>query len=175
MSGVVEETVKLLEICEVKVKTTKGEKEFLYTPNPVARDMLMLGELKPGETLFDLGCGKGNLLFIAAEEFKARAIGIEIHPYLVRDIKDKICSPQYENKILIIEGDLFEQNISSADLITLYLYPSMMEKLRTKLDDELKPGTRVVSLIFKIDGWKPLKEKNVKYAGIDNRIYLYKK
>lgn len=149
---------------------------FVYTPIPVAREMLMLGELKPGETLFDLGCGEeGNILFIAAEEFKARAIGIEIHPYLVKDIKDKICSPQYENKILIIEGDLFEQDMSSADLITLYLYPSMMEKLRTKLDNELKPGTRVVSLIFKINGWKPLKEKRVEYAGIDIKIYLYKK
>ena len=147
---------------------------FVYTPIPVAREMLMLGELKPGETLFDLGCGEeGNILFIAAEEFKARAIGIEIHPYLVKDIKDKICSPQYENKILIIEGDLFEQDINSADLITLYLYPSMMEKLRTKLDKELKPGTRVVSLIFKIDGWKPLKEKSFEYAGINNKMYLY--
>ena len=149
---------------------------FVYTPIPVAREMLMLGELKPGETLFDLGCGEeGNILFIAAEEFKARAIGIEIHPYLVKDIKDKICSPQYENKIRVIEGDLFEQDISSADLITLYLYQTTLEKLRIKLDEELKPGTRVVSLINKIDGWKPLKEKHVEYAGIDNRIYLYKK
>ena len=148
---------------------------FLYTPIPVAREMLILGELKPGETVFDLGCGKGDLLFIVAEEFKARAIGIERQNYLVKDIKDKICSQQYENKIRVIEGDLFEQDLSSADLITLYLYPSMMEKLRTKLDKELKPGTRVVSLIYKIDGWKPLKEKHVEYAGIDNRIYLYKK
>ena len=148
---------------------------FLYTPIPVAREMLSLGELKPGETLFDLGCGKGNLLFIAAEEFNARAIGIEVQSYLVKDLKNKICSPQYENKIRIIEGDLFEQDISSADLITLYLYQSTIEKLRTKLDEELKPGTRVVSLIYKIDGWKPLKEKLVEYAGIDNRIYLYKK
>ena len=148
---------------------------FLYTPIPVARAMLSLGELKPGETLFDLGCGKGNLLFIAAEEFNARAIGIEVQAYLVKDLKNKICSPQYENKIRIIEGDLFEQDISSADLITLYLYQSTIEKLRTKLDEELKPGTRVVSLIYKIDGWKPLKEKHVEYAGIDNRIYLYKK
>ena len=148
---------------------------FLYTPVPVAREMLSLGELKPGETLFDLGCGKGNLLFIAAEEFKARAIGIERQTYLVKDLKNEICSQQYENKIRIIEGDLFEQDISSADLITLYLYQTTLEKLRIKLDEELKPGTRVVSLIYKIDGWKPLKEKHVEYAGIDNRIYLYKK
>ena len=148
---------------------------FLYTPIPVAREMLILGELKPGETLFDLGCGKGDLLFIAAEEFKARAIGIERQAYLVKDIKDKIGSPQYENKIRVIDGDLFDLDLSSADLITLYLYPSMMEKLRTKLDEELKLGTRVVSLIYKIDGWKPLKEKNAEYAGIDNKIYLYKK
>ena len=148
---------------------------FLYTPNPIAREMLILGELKPGETLVDLGCGKGNLLFIAAEEFKARAIGVEIQSYLVKDLKNKINSQQYENKIRVIEGDLLDQDISSADLITLYLYPSTIEKLRTKLDVDLKPGTRVVSLIYKIDGWKPSKEKNVEYAGIDNKIYLYKK
>jgi ubiquinone/menaquinone biosynthesis C-methylase UbiE len=148
---------------------------FLYTPIPVAREMLSLGELKPGETLFDLGCGKGDILFIAAEEFNARAIGIEVQSYLVKDLKNKICSPQYENKIRVIEGDLLEQDISSADLITLYLYQTTLEKLRIKLDRELKPGTRVVTLINKIDGWKPLKEKNVEYAGIDNKIYLYKK
>ena len=149
---------------------------FVYTPIPVAREMLSLGELKPGETLFDLGCGKeGNILFIAAEEFKARAIGIEIQPYLVKDLKNTISSPEYENKIRVIEGDLFDLDINSADLITLYLYPSMMEKLLIKLDKELKPGTRVVSLNYKIDGWKPLKEKKVEYAGINHKIYLYKK
>ena len=148
---------------------------FLYTPIPVARAMLTLGELKPGETLLDLGCGKGSILFIAAEEFKARAIGIERQTYLVKDIKTKIRSPQYENKIRVIEGDLFDQDTRSADLITIYLYPTTIEKLRTKFDDELKLGARVVSLIYKIDGWKPLKEKNVEYAGINNKLYLYKK
>ena len=147
----------------------------LYTPNPVAREMLKLGELKPGETLFDLGCGKGDILFIAAEEFNARAIGIEIQTYLVKDLKNKICSQQYENKIRVFEGDLFDLDLSSADLITLYHHTSIIKRLRIKLDEELKPGTRVVSLIYKIDGWKPLKEKHVEYAGIDNRIYLYKK
>jgi ubiquinone/menaquinone biosynthesis C-methylase UbiE len=148
---------------------------FLYTPNPVAREMLKLGELKPGETLFDLGCGVGNILFIAAEEFKARAIGIEVQSFLVKDLKNKICSRRYENKIQVIEGDLFDLDLSSADLITLYLYQRTLEKLRIKLDRELKPGTRVVSLINKIDGWKPLKEKHVEYAGINNNLYLYKK
>ena len=147
----------------------------LYTPIPVARAMLKLGELKPRETVFDLGCGKGVILFIAAEEFKARAIGIEIQPDLVKDLKNTISSPEYENKIRVIEGDLFDLDINSADLITLYLYPSMMEKLLIKLDKELKPGTRVVSLNYKIDGWKPLKEKKVEYAGINHKIYLYKK
>ena len=92
---------------------------FVYTPIPVAREMLMLGELKPGETLFDLGCGEeGNILFIAAEEFKARAIGIEIQPYLVQCLKNKICSLQYENKIQVIQRDLFDTDLSYADLIT---------------------------------------------------------
>ena len=149
---------------------------FVYTPIPVAREMLMFGELKPGETLFDLGCGEeGNILFIAAEEFKARAIGIEIQPYLVKDLKNTISSPEYENKIRVIKGDLLEQDIISADLITLYLNPSTIKKVRIKLDRELKPGTRVVSLNYIIDGWKPLKEKHVEYAGFDNKIYLYKK
>jgi cyclopropane fatty-acyl-phospholipid synthase-like methyltransferase len=85
---------------------------FLYTPIPVARGMLKLGELKSGEAVFDLACGKGNLLFIAAEEFKARAIGIERQHYLVKEIKDKICAHHYENKIRVIEGDLFDQDIS---------------------------------------------------------------
>jgi len=149
---------------------------FIYTPIPVAREMLMLGELKQGETLFDLGCGEeGNILFIAAEEFKAKAIGIEIQPYLVVCLKNKICSLRYENKIQVIRGDLFDTDLSYADLITLYIDPSTPEKLRIKLDKELKPGTRVVCLIYKIKGWKPLKEKSFEYAGINNKIYLYVK
>jgi len=139
----------------------------------VVRRMLQLCNVKPDELVYDLGAGDGRILFIAAKEFKARAVGIEIRPQLVKQIEDRIIAENLQGRVRIIHGNFFEVDIGDADVVTLYLLTSVNERLRPKLERELKPGARVVSHDFEIPGWKPVKIEVVNDGWSSHRIYLY--
>lgn len=128
---------------------------FVQTPLEVARKMLDLSEVKAGEILYDLGCGDGRVVILAAKEIGAIATGIELREDLVERARTEIKRLNLENKAKVIQGNFFDFNISDADVVTLYLTSSANERLRPKLEAELKPGSRVVSHDFKVPGWKP--------------------
>jgi predicted RNA methylase len=146
---------------------------FVSTPENVVRRMLQLCNVKPDELVYDLGAGDGRILFIAAKEFKARAVGIEIRPQLVKQIEDRIIAENLQGRVRVIHGNFFDINISDADVVTLYLLTSVNERLRPKLEKELKPGTRVVSHDFEIPGWRPVKVEVMSDEWSSHRIYLY--
>ncbi len=146
---------------------------FVSTPEPVVRRMLKLARVKPGETVYDLGAGDGRILFIAAQEFGAKAVGIEIRPHLVYEIERKIKEKRLEGRVRIIHGNFFEVDISEADVVTLYLLTSVNKKLKPKLQRELKPGTRIVSHDFEIPGWSPVKVEVIPDVWTTHKIYLY--
>ncbi len=148
---------------------------FVPTPYQVVKRMLRLVELKPGETLYDLGAGDGRILFMAAQEFNARAVGIEIRRDLVERVNEKIKTLGLEDQVRIIHGNFFDVDISEADVVTLYLLTSVNEKVRPKLERELRPGARVVSHDFEIPGWRPnLVEEFRDDHGRLHRLYLYR-
>jgi len=147
---------------------------FVSTPENVARFMLKLAEVKPGEIVYDLGSGDGRILVIAAKEFGARGVGIEIRKDLVEESLRRIKSLGLEGAIKIIHGDFFQVNISEADVVTLYLLTSVNERLKPKLEKELRPGTRVVSHDFEIPGWTPVKVIDLNEDWRSHKIYLYK-
>jgi len=136
--------------------------------------MLELAELKPGEVLYDLGCGDGRIIIMAAKEFGARAVGIELRKDLVEQCIKEVKRQKLEDKITIIHGNFFDIDIGEADVVTLYLLTSVNEKLKPKLEKELKRGARVVSHDFEVVGWKPLKVESVYDQWRSHRIYLYK-
>jgi len=117
--------------------------------------MLELSELRQEETLFDLGCGDGRLIILAAKELGANAVGIELREDLIERAKTEIKRLNLENKVKIIQANFFDVDISNANVVTLYLTSSANERLRPKLEAELKPGSRVISHDFKVPGWKP--------------------
>jgi len=125
---------------------------FVGSPLNVVRKMLQLVEPKPNEFLYDLGSRDGRILIMAAKEFQLRCIGIEIHQDLFKKAIDEIKSLNLESRIKIINEDFFNVNISNADIVTLYLNASANEKLRPKLEKELKIGARVVSHDYQIMG-----------------------
>ncbi len=146
---------------------------FVPTPESVARRMLELANVKPGEVVYDLGCGDGRILIIAAKEFGAKAVGIEIRKDLVEKCIRKVKELGLEGKVYVIHGNFFEVDISEADVVTLYLLTSVNEKLRPKLERELKPGARVVSHDFEVLGWKPVKVEEIREGWRSHKIYLY--
>jgi len=147
---------------------------YVPTPYQVIKTMLKLADVKPGEVIFDLGCGDGRILITAVKEFGAKAVGIELRRDLIEKCLNNIMSEKLEDKILVIEGNFFEIDLSPADVITLYLLTSVNEKLRPKLEKELKKGARIVSHDFEIVGWKPEAVEDFNDGFRTHKIYLYR-
>lgn len=146
---------------------------YVTSPQPVVEKMLELSRLKSGETLFDLGCGDGRILLSAAKNFGARAVGVELSPTLARRATQSIEAQGLQDQVKVIQGDMMAVDVSSASVVSLYLLTDANEQLRPKLERELKPGARVVSLEFKIKGWKPSKVEKVEVHRHPYTMYLY--
>jgi 16S rRNA A1518/A1519 N6-dimethyltransferase RsmA/KsgA/DIM1 with predicted DNA glycosylase/AP lyase activity len=146
---------------------------FVPTPKKIVQAMLRLASLRRGETLFDLGAGDGRVIIEAARRFGANAIGVEIDPANINRIKERLTATG--TKASLIETDMFKVDLTSADVITIYLSASANAKLAPKLTAELKPGTRVVSLDYPLPGWPAKRELQVEASGIERTIYLYQK
>jgi tRNA A58 N-methylase Trm61 len=141
--------------------------------------MLKLAELKPGEVVFDLGAGDGRTVIMAAKTFGARGVGVELREDLAKKALSTINDSGLSDRVTIVNGDMFSVNLTSADVVFLYLTTSANEKIRSKLDSELKKGVRVVSHDYEIIGWKPLKVENFcenpQLGYPSHTIYLYQK
>ena len=152
-----------------------------YVPSPpqVIRQMLTLSGLRPREVFFDLGAGDGRTVIMAAKDFGARAVGVELREDLVKKALSTIYEEGLQDRVTIVNGDIFGVDLSSADVIFLYLTTSANEKVKPKLENELKPGVRIVSHDYEIVGWKPAKVdnfcENPTLGYPSHTIYLYKK
>ena len=131
-----------------------------------------LAQLKPGEVFYDLGCGNGKVVLYANKNFQAKAIGLEISlpMYLTCKIRQIF---NYNRNLSFKLKNLYHQYLSNADVVYFFGMPDKVEKLRAKLEKELKPGSRVVSYVFPVVGWQEIaKDKpNPK----DIAIYLYQR
>jgi tRNA A58 N-methylase Trm61 len=141
--------------------------------------MLILADLKPGEVLYDLGSGDGRAVIMAAKDFGANSVGVELRDDLAKRALDSIQKLDLKEKTRIIQKDIFNVNLSSANVVFLYLTTSANEKIKPKLEAELKPGTRVVSHDYEILGWKPLKVdnfcENPKLGYPSHTLYVYRR
>jgi ubiquinone/menaquinone biosynthesis C-methylase UbiE len=146
---------------------------YVPSPQPIVERMLMSAGLKANETLYDLGCGDGRILITAARRFGANAVGVEISKQLVDRAQKQVDELSLENKVQVIYGDLMKVNVSSADVVALYLLTHSNDQLRPKLERELKNGARVVSLDYKIRGWEPISEEKVQAYHRPYTIYVY--
>ncbi|MBI3209122.1 MAG: class I SAM-dependent methyltransferase [Candidatus Solibacter usitatus] len=155
----------------------KPEKLAPYYPTPeiVVEKMLQLGELKRGEKMFDLGSGDGRIVIMAAQKFGANGVGVELDNDLWKQSSEKIRSLGLEKTAQIIQGDVFIQDYSSANVITVYLLPTSNDKMRPVLEKQLKKGTRIVSHDFEFAGWRPEKTVTVEDdgEGRSHTLYLY--
>ncbi len=145
----------------------------------VVQHMLRLAELKPGEVLFDLGAGDGRTVIMAAKTFGARGVGVELREDLAKKAMSMIQENQLTDRVTIVNGDMFGVNLTSADVVFLYLTTSANEKIRPKLEQELKKGVRIVSHDYEIIGWRPQKVENFcenpQLGYPSHTIYLYEK
>lgn len=149
---------------------------FVPSPMDVVREMLKIAEVGPDDIVYDLGCGDGRILFTAVQEFGAkRAVGYDLNKRFCENIKRKAVALGLQDRIQAINGNFFLADLSHATVITLYLTTSGNSKLRPKLERESRPGTRIVSHDFPIQGWISCGDKGEGYYRFKtHRIYLYR-
>ncbi len=128
----------------------------VYVPSPqeIVDEMLKLGKVTKDDVLFDLGCGDGRIV-ISAAKLGARGVGVDINPERIKEANENAQAAGVTDRVKFINEDLFKTDISSATVVTLYLLPARLAKLRPKLWKELKVGTRIVAHDFDLDDWKP--------------------
>ena len=150
---------------------------YFPTPETIVLRMLRLGQLKSGEKMFDLGSGDGRIVIMAAQKFKADATGIEIDDALWKRSSDRIRELGLEKRARIVHGDIFQQDYSAADLLTVYLLPQSNDKLQPLLERQLKKGTRIVAHDFGFSGWTPVKVVDIDDdgQGRSHRLFLYER
>lgn len=150
---------------------------YYPTPQAIVEKMLQLGELKPGEKVFDLGSGDGRIVIMAARKFKADATGVELDDALYRQSSERIRTLGLAATARIIHGDLMRQDYSSSDLITVYLLPVSNDKVTPILERQLKKGARVVAHDFEFPAWRPTKIVDIDDDGEGraHRLFLYKR
>lgn len=130
--------------------------DYTPTPMPSVRRMLELAQAGPDDHVIDLGSGDGRILITAAREFGVRsAVGVEIDPWLVQWARSKAMEAGVADRVRFVQADLFETDFANADVVTMYLLPSLNLKLRPYLLNRLSPGTRVVSHTFDMGDWVP--------------------
>jgi SAM-dependent methyltransferase len=119
------------------------------------RKALQLANLQPDEILYDLGAGDGRVLLIAAKEFGAKAIGVEIGPVQCTLIWLRAIASGFNNRIKIQWGDFFKSDLSNADVVYVYATSKEVARLASYLEKKLKRGSRLVSISADFPAWEP--------------------
>jgi SAM-dependent methyltransferase len=127
---------------------------WIPTPDTLVTKMLQAAKTTENDVVYDLGAGEGKIPIAAAREFKARSVGIEYNPDMAALAKRNAERAGVADKVKIIAGDIFENDFSGSDVVTLYLLPELNFKLRPSIL-KMKPGTRVVSHAFNMRDWEP--------------------
>jgi SAM-dependent methyltransferase len=141
-------------------------KDVVWVPTPQALvdKMLDMAKVTPKDYVIDLGSGDGRTVITAAKR-GSKALGIEYNPEMVELSKRNAAKEGVSDKANFVKADLFESDFSQAQVITMFLLPSINIKLRPKILD-LKPGTRIVSNSFDMEDWKP--DEDATASGCDH-------
>ncbi len=150
---------------------------YVPTTPEAVEAMLKLGQVKKTDLLYDLGCGDGRIVIAAAKNFGARGVGIDIDPQRIKEARENAKRAGVEDLVRFELGDLFEAKFADATVVTLFLLPRINLKLKPKLLEQLKPGTRVVSNTFDMGEWKAEKEASVDNedfdTGLSRKFFLW--
>jgi outer membrane protein assembly factor BamB len=147
---------------------------WVPTPDDVVEKMLELAGVKNGEAVYDLGSGDGRVVIAAAKKYGAKATGIEIDPELVKVSLAKVEENKVADLVTIQRADMFQTDLSKADVVAVYLPPKLLQRLRPQLE-KMKPGSRLVSHYFELPGTPPDRTMTVESSdtGEAHKIHLW--
>jgi len=149
---------------------TLRDPDVIYVPTPqnVVEAMLKMANVTAKDVVYDLGSGDGRIPITAAQKYGARGTGIDINPERIKEANANLAKANVGDKVRFLNADLFETDLSPATVITLYLLPSLNQKLIPKLK-QLKPGTRIVSHSFDMGTEWPAE----KTEDVEGRVIYY--
>jgi predicted RNA methylase len=151
-------SIATIFLLKVWIDLIRNEAIFIPLPKNTIRKMLKEAKVSSKDIVYDLGCGDGRVLIIAAKEFGARAIGIEKSWILAKISEWRVKKEKLEDKVEVINKDFFKVNLSNATVIFAYLSKKINKKLEPKLKKELKKGTKVLSASHEFKGLKLVKK-----------------
>jgi len=152
---------------------------FITTPEDVVERMLALAGTRPGDYVVDLGSGDGRIVIAAAKLHGAHGLGVDIDSRMVEISRENARRAGVSGLAAFEERDVFATDLSRATVVTIYLLPSLIDRLQPKLMDELRPGARIVSHAFAMKGWKPDRVEQVRIRspylrqGDESTIYFW--
>ena len=159
---------------EEPVKEQVPDVIYVPTPQDVVDKMLEMAQVKKDNLVYDLGCGDGRIVVTAAMKHGCKAIGYDIDPERVKESLENVEKSKVGNLVTIEQKDIFTLDLSEADVVTLYLLPSLNVRLIPQLE-KLRPGSRIVSHDFRMKGVKP--DKVVRLTSTEDnskhKIYLW--
>jgi ribosomal protein L11 methylase PrmA len=136
--------------------------------------MLEMAQVKKSDLVYDLGCGDGRIVITAAKKYGCKAVGYDINPERVKQSRKNVDANDVGDLVKIEQADVFELDLSNANVITLYLLPSLNVKLIPQLE-KLRPGSRIVSHDFDMRGVKPDKVVKItpENSYREHEVYLW--
>ena len=147
---------------------------YVPTPQEIIDGMLRLANVRPGDVLYDLGCGDGRIVVTAAEKYGIRAVGVDISPRRIAEARLNARRHGVESRVQFLQEDAKKVEISEATVVTIYLSADANLRLVEKLRSELSPGARIVAQKFRIYGWPPDRvEELVLPNGMVSSLYLW--
>lgn len=158
----------LLLLGAVHARAQSFDVPYVPTPQVVVDEMLRLADVRPDDFVIDLGCGDGRIPVTAAANFGARALGVDIDPGRIADSHANAKAAGVTHRVEFRQGNLFDLDLSPATVVTMYLLPEINRKLRPRLFETLRPGTRVLSHDFDMGDWQPDRTLSV-----HRRIYYW--
>ena len=128
---------------------------YLPSTRVAVDEMLRLAGTGPDDLVVDLGSGDGRVVIAAARDYGARGLGIELDPKLVAESEANARQAGVAERVEFRQGDVLVADYRAATIVTLYLLPNLVDKLKPRLLAELKPGTRIVAHDYGFSDWKP--------------------
>ena len=153
--------------------TPKLDVVWVPSAPEVITAMMEAAKVGPGDVVYDLGCGEGEIIIAAAKLYGARGVGVDLDPERIRNARANAASAGVTERVRFVEQDLFKTDVSPATVVTLYLLPELNERLRPKLVSELRPGSRIVSHDFGMGDWVPERTITVPLAR-EHRVFLWR-
>jgi SAM-dependent methyltransferase len=159
------------DAADAPVKEVKKDVPYVPTPEPVVAKMIELAKVTPEDVAYDFGCGDGRLVIAAVKAGAKRGLGVDIDPQRIKEANENAKAAGVTDKVEFKEADLFTMDFKDATVLTMYLLPSVNMKLRPKILDEMKPGSRIVSHAFDMEDWQPEQEVTVEPGG--QTVYMW--